>query len=64
MSKKVKLTIDKKICIQCGTCAMLYDKYFFIKDSGEIDDTKASVDEAEVTEIIQVCPVKAIKKSK
>ncbi len=58
--KKIKLKVDQEECIRCGACAMLYKKYFSIKEDGDIDDSKAVVPEEKTEDIMQSCPVGAI----
>jgi len=59
----MQVTIDKTLCIGCGSCTAIASKTFKIGA-----DTKAEViepvgdEEALVTDAVDSCPVQAIKK--
>lgn len=56
-----KLTVDKKKCIGCGTCAILYPKTFKLGKDGksEVINPKGNSEE-EIQNAIDSCPVSAI----
>lgn len=53
------VSIDKKQCIGCGTCASICPEGFEIKDDGKshVKDDKAKC----IHEAAESCPVEAIK---
>jgi len=55
-------TIDKKLCIGCGTCEALCPKVFEVKDGDASIKKDAPVEEKGncIKEAIEACPVDAI----
>lgn len=57
-----KLTVDKKVCIGCGTCEVIAPKSFKLGDDGKAEvfvppgDNQVAIQEA-----LDSCPVDAIK---
>jgi ferredoxin len=57
-----KITIDKNLCIGCGTCVAIAPKSFRLSDEGKAEVVEPPGDnEAMVKEAIDSCPVAAIK---
>ncbi len=65
MTRKIfmkSLTVNKKTCIGCGTCAALAPKTFKMGDDGKAEVINATGDNDEIIKsAIASCPVSAIK---
>jgi len=58
----VKVTIDKKLCIGCGTCVAIAPQSFKLTDDGKAEVIEPMGDkEGFIKEAIDSCPVAAIK---
>lgn len=58
----MKITIDEKKCIGCGTCTVLAPKTFRLKDDGKAEVMTPPGDEEEkIKEAVDSCAVNAIK---
>lgn len=58
----MKITIDEKKCIGCGTCIVLAPKTFRLNDSGKAEVIVPPGDEEEkIKEAVDSCAVNAIK---
>jgi len=61
----MKIKIDKKKCIGCGSCATVVEDRIEVEEvDGEMKAVvkKNEFDEGEVKELVEVCPVDAISK--
>lgn len=57
-----KFTVDKELCIGCGTCAALAGGSFQMKDDGKAEAVENPTDdEATMQSAADACPVGAIK---
>lgn len=57
-----KLTVNKEVCTRCGTCIAMYSEIFEFSPEGNVQVKKdASIDDKDVEEIKNVCPVGAIE---
>jgi ferredoxin len=58
----MKITIDKSLCIGCGTCISIASKTFKLGDDGKAEVIEPMKDEEKIIkEAIDSCPVSAIK---
>lgn len=58
----MKITINQEACIGCGMCQSLCDKCFILKgDKAEVIK-EDGCEECDIQEVIDNCPVNAIKK--
>lgn len=58
----MKIKVDKKLCIGCGTCAVLAEKSFKLANNGKAEAINPPGDTPEkIQEAIESCPVQAIK---
>jgi len=58
----VKITIDKNLCIGCGTCVAIVPKSFKLNNEGKAEVIEPpGDDEKTIKEAIDSCPVAAIK---
>ena len=58
----MKITIDKNLCIGCGTCTAIASKSFKIGSDGKAEVIEPMGDEEKIIqEAIDSCPVAAIK---
>ncbi|HOK00677.1 MAG TPA: ferredoxin [Candidatus Pacearchaeota archaeon] len=60
-NKKIKITIDKKKCIGCGSCTILCPDVFELGKDGksQVKNTDGNIEE--IKSAAESCPVKAIK---
>lgn len=57
-----KIIIDKNKCIRCGTCVAIAPKSFKLTDDGKAQLIEpVADDEKTIKEVIDSCPVQAIK---
>lgn len=57
-----KMTIDKKLCIGCGTCVAIAPKSFKLTDDGKVEAIEPPGDKEEVLkDAVESCPVTAIE---
>lgn len=57
-----KITIDKNLCIGCGTCVVIAPKTFKLNEEGKAELIEPPEDnEKTIQEAIDSCPVAAIK---
>lgn len=62
MASKYKIKIDKKKCINCGTCVALAGKTFVLDSDNKAELTKGEWDDdATILQAAQSCPVLAIE---
>jgi len=60
--ESAKITIDKNLCIGCGTCVAIASKSFKLNNKGKAEVIEPPEDEEKVIkEAIDSCPVSAIK---
>ena len=58
----MKITIDKNLCIGCGTCTSIAPKSFKLGPDGKAEVIEPMGDEEKIVqEAIDSCPVAAIK---
>ena len=58
----MKNSIDKNLCIGCGTCVSIAPESFKLGDDGKVEVIEpAGDDQAKIQEAIDSCPVSAIK---
>lgn len=58
----MKIIIDKKLCIGCGTCVAIAPESFKLTDEGKAEVIEPIGDgDAKIKEAIDSCPVSAIK---
>lgn len=58
----MKITIDKNLCIGCGTCTSIAQKSFKLGSDGKAEVIEPMGDEEKIVqEAIDSCPVAAIK---
>ena len=57
-----KITIDKNLCLGCGTCVAIASKTFKLGSDGKAEVIEPAGDKEEtIKEAIDSCPVAAIK---
>ena len=58
----MKLTLDQKKCIGCGSCTAVCPKYFKMGTKGKAEVIKSSIDKEtpELKDAIDSCPVQCI----
>ncbi len=57
----VKLKINQETCLKCGGCVAAYPDVFEFNENGDvIVKTNAKIDEKEVEDMKNLCPVDAI----
>lgn len=62
--KKVSVKIDPALCVRCGSCVAAYRDIFEFDENAEVRVKKdAKIDEAQIDEIISVCPSGAISRA-
>jgi len=58
----MKISIDKNLCIGCGTCVAIAPKTFKLGADGKAEAIEPAGDEEKtIKEAIDSCPVSAIK---
>ncbi len=58
----MKVTIDKNLCLGCGTCVAIAPKSFKLGNDGKAEVIEPMGDkETAIKEAIDSCPVSAIK---
>jgi len=57
-----KITVNSKKCMGCGACAELHPNIFQIGDDGTSFVKRSPEEDADLIEIIEICPNKAIEK--
>ena len=58
----MKISIDKNLCIGCGTCVAIASKTFKLDSDGKAEVSEPAGDkERTIKETIDSCPVSAIK---
>ena len=58
----MKITIDKNLCIGCGTCTAIASKSFRLGLDGKAEVIEPMEDEEQkIQEAIDSCPIAAIK---
>lgn len=58
----MKTSIDKNLCIGCGTCVSIAPGSFKLEDDGKAEVIEpAGDDQSKTQEAIDSCPVSAIK---
>ncbi len=64
MIKKVKVTVDKNLCVGCGTCFILAPEVFDYDDTTRKSVVKKELFEYDIDKLREIaasCPVLAIK---
>jgi len=57
-----KITINKNLCLGCGTCVAIASKSFKLGDDGKVEVIEPAGDNKKIIkEAIDSCPVSAIK---
>lgn len=60
-----KVKVNKKTCINCGTCYSVMQDHFDLGDDGKAEVKKGiSFTEEEAEEAISICPTGSIQKDK
>ncbi|MFA5948485.1 MAG: ferredoxin [Candidatus Gracilibacteria bacterium] len=60
--EKKNLKVDQKICIGCMLCNQIASANFSINDDGKaIIKSSKNLDEKKIKQLIDACPVSAIK---
>ena len=58
----MKISVDKKKCIGCGTCVVIAPKTFKLTDDGKAEVINPPGDsQNSIKEAVDSCPVQAIK---
>lgn len=58
----MKITVNKKKCIGCGTCVVIAPKTFKLADDGKAEVIDPPNDEEKtIKEAVDSCPVQAIE---
>lgn len=58
----MKIKVDKKKCIGCGTCVAIAGKSFRLNDEGKAEAIHpAGDDKTKIKEAVDSCPVDAIE---
>jgi ferredoxin len=58
----MKITIDPKLCLGCGTCAAIAPKSFCLNKDGKAEVLESPGDDDKtIKEAIESCPVGVIK---
>jgi len=56
-----KITIDKNLCIGCGTCESLCQDVFEIDKEGKARVKNKKSEKCDIDSVVQACPVQAIR---
>jgi len=60
----MKITIDKELCIGCGTCEALAPDVFSMNEEGKAELKKGFDEEKNkdaINQTVETCPVNAVK---
>ena len=59
----MKISLDQKKCIGCGSCAAACPEYFKMNSNGKSELVKKNTDKTsqDLKDAVEVCPVQCIK---